>query len=134
MLARRHHPMPRSLPPLSQKRTELHQSYYGDRRAARTLVREHTSIMRNCRKRPKKPKRKSINPDDFKSVRAPAEKLPKFELQNVVATFNLGVDQLDLRAIALECHVSLSHHFPNQLPEVIVFVGSVTLCEFLEQP
>lgn len=53
-------------------------------------------------KRPKKPKRKRINPDDFKSVRAPTEKLPKFELQNVVATFNLGVDQLDLRAIALE--------------------------------
>lgn len=53
-------------------------------------------------KRPKKPKRKRINPDDFKSVRAPNEKLPKFELQNVVATFNLGVDQLDLRAIALE--------------------------------
>ncbi len=53
-------------------------------------------------KRPKKPKRKRINPKDFKSVQAPTEKLPKFELQNVVATFNLGVDQLDLRAIALE--------------------------------
>ena len=29
-------------------------------------------------------------------------KLPNFKLQNVVATFNLGVDHLDLRAIALE--------------------------------
>jgi len=53
-------------------------------------------------KKSKKPKRKRINPDDLKPVSVPTEKLPKFELQNVVATFNLGVDQLDLRAIALE--------------------------------
>lgn len=53
-------------------------------------------------KRSKKPKRKRINPDDFKNARGQPEKLPKFELQNVVATFNLGVDNLDLRAIALE--------------------------------
>ena len=52
--------------------------------------------------RVKKPKRKRINPDDFRHVRGQIEKLPKFELQNVVATFNLGVDHLDLRAIALE--------------------------------
>jgi transcription initiation factor TFIID TATA-box-binding protein len=53
-------------------------------------------------KRPRKPKRKLLNPDDFKTVVRQPEKLPKFELQNVVATFNLGVDTLDLRAIALE--------------------------------
>ena len=59
-------------------------------------------------KKPQKPKRKKrkrelINPDDFKDAAASAElNLPTFELQNVVATFNLGVDHLDLRAIALE--------------------------------
>jgi transcription initiation factor TFIID TATA-box-binding protein len=52
-------------------------------------------------KRGKKPKRKKINPDDFKHVKTKSEKMPNFELQNVVATFNLGVDYLDLRAIAL---------------------------------
>jgi transcription initiation factor TFIID TATA-box-binding protein len=56
-------------------------------------------------KRPKKKKQqlKRIDPNDF---RKDAERedltLPAFELQNVVATFNLGVDHLDLRAIALE--------------------------------
>ena len=56
-------------------------------------------------KRPKKKKveRKRIDPNDF---RKEAERkdlaMPGFELQNVVATFNLGVDHLDLRAIALE--------------------------------
>lgn len=54
-------------------------------------------------KRTKKPKRKRIDPNDFRKA---AERedlvLPEFELQNVVATFNLGVDHLDLRAIALE--------------------------------
>lgn len=54
-------------------------------------------------KKSKKPQRKSIDPNDF---RHEAERkdltLPPFELQNVVATFNLGVDHLDLRAIALE--------------------------------
>jgi len=55
------------------------------------------------RKKRKKPKRESINPNDFKHVTVTKEfNLPKFELQNVVATFNLGVDHLDLRAIALE--------------------------------
>jgi len=53
-------------------------------------------------KRKKKPVRKKINPDDFKNSRPQPGKLPTFELQNVVATFNLGVDHLDLRAIALE--------------------------------
>ena len=47
-------------------------------------------------KRPKKPKRKRIDPNDF---RKDAERedlaLPAFELQNVVATFNLGVGHLD---------------------------------------
>ena len=52
--------------------------------------------------RPKKPKRKRIDPEDFKHVQRPANsEMPNFELQNVVATFNLGVDHLDLRAIAL---------------------------------
>ncbi len=55
------------------------------------------------KKRPKKPKRKRINPHDFQNVAKPTDvKLPAFELQNVVATFNLGVDHLDLRAIALK--------------------------------
>jgi len=53
-------------------------------------------------KRNKKPSKERINPDDFVNVDAPTEHLPKFELQNVVATFNLGVDYLDLRSIALE--------------------------------
>ena len=50
----------------------------------------------------KKPKRQLINPEDFKNAKpnTPVD-LPEFELQNVVATFNLGVDTLDLRAIAL---------------------------------
>jgi len=50
--------------------------------------------------RKKKKQRQRINPDDFRHVTKTVE-LPKFELQNVVATFNLGVDHLDLRAIAL---------------------------------
>jgi len=54
-------------------------------------------------KRPKKPKRKRIDPNDFrKAAEQEGLELPEFELQNVVATFNLGVDHLDLRAIALE--------------------------------
>lgn len=53
-------------------------------------------------KRRKKPKRQPINPNDYKHAKRPAHvELPKFELQNVVATFNLGVDTLDLRAVAL---------------------------------
>jgi len=55
-------------------------------------------------KKPKKTERKRI--DDHVDFRKAAElkglALPAFELQNVVATFNLGVDHLDLRAIALE--------------------------------
>ena len=54
-------------------------------------------------KRPKKPERKRIDPNDFsKTAEQEGLTLPPFELQNVVATFNLGVDHLDLRAIALE--------------------------------
>lgn len=53
-------------------------------------------------KKKKKPKKERIDPRDFQNAHGPLEKLPKFELQNVVATFNLGVDNLDLRAIALE--------------------------------
>jgi transcription initiation factor TFIID TATA-box-binding protein len=56
-------------------------------------------------KRPKKKKskRKRIDPNDFrKDAECEDLVLPEFELQNVVATFNLGVDHLDLRAIALE--------------------------------
>lgn len=52
--------------------------------------------------RPKKPKRKRIDPEEFKLANRPSNvDMPGFELQNVVATFNLGVDHLDLRAIAL---------------------------------
>ena len=53
--------------------------------------------------RRKKPKRERIDPSKFQNAQRPKDvALPKFELQNVVATFNLGVDHLDLRAIALE--------------------------------
>jgi len=52
------------------------------------------------RKKKKKKKSECINPDKFRDAPKTVE-LPKFELQNVVATFNLGVDHLDLRAIAL---------------------------------
>jgi transcription initiation factor TFIID TATA-box-binding protein len=52
------------------------------------------------RKKKKKKNRERINPDDFRHAPKTVA-LPKFELQNVVATFNLGVDHLDLRAIAL---------------------------------
>lgn len=56
-------------------------------------------------KRPKKKKseKKRIDPNDFhKEAERKDLIMPDFELQNVVATFNLGVDHLDLRAIALE--------------------------------
>ncbi|MDA7838947.1 TATA-box-binding protein [bacterium] len=50
----------------------------------------------------KKTKRKLIDPKTFQQAVRPSDiALPTFELQNVVATFNLGVDHLDLRAIAL---------------------------------
>lgn len=58
--------------------------------------------MPKSKRKKKKPPKERINPADFKNVSVPAEKLPEFELQNVVATFNLGVDHLDLRSIALE--------------------------------
>jgi transcription initiation factor TFIID TATA-box-binding protein len=48
--------------------------------------------------RPRKRKRQAIDPSKFKSN---DQNVPEFELQNVVATFNLGVDHLDLRSIAL---------------------------------
>ena len=54
------------------------------------------------RKKSKKPKKERIDPSIFKNTGVQPEQLPTFELQNVVATFNLGVDYLDLRAIALE--------------------------------
>lgn len=54
-------------------------------------------------KKSKKPQRKRIDPNDFRHETEREDlTLPPFELQNVVATFNLGVDHLDLRAIALE--------------------------------
>lgn len=58
--------------------------------------------MPRVKRKKKKPKKERINPDDFQNANQSADvTLPKFELQNVVATFNLGVDHLDLRAIAL---------------------------------
>ena len=57
---------------------------------------------RSKKTKSKKEKRKRIDPEEFKNVQRPSDmEMPKFELQNVVATFNLGVDHLDLRAIAL---------------------------------
>ena len=52
-------------------------------------------------KAPKKKKKKSIDPTTL-TLTQTSIPLPEFELQNVVATFNLGVDYIDLRAIALE--------------------------------
>ena len=52
-------------------------------------------------KAPKKKKKKSIDPTTL-TLTQTSIPLPDFELQNVVATFNLGVDYIDLRAIALE--------------------------------
>ena len=49
----------------------------------------------------KKPKKKRIDPATLTVTKTCKMPLPPFELQNVVATFNLGVDHLDLRAIAL---------------------------------
>ena len=50
----------------------------------------------------KKTKRQRIDPALLTCTPIKGLKLPPFMLQNVVATFNLGVDHLDLRAIALE--------------------------------
>jgi transcription initiation factor TFIID TATA-box-binding protein len=50
----------------------------------------------------RKSKRKRIDPTLLQCIPIKGLKLPPFTLQNVVATFNLGVDHLDLRAIALE--------------------------------
>jgi transcription initiation factor TFIID TATA-box-binding protein len=54
-------------------------------------------------KKTKAPKKKKqlIDPTAL-VLEKPRLPLPSFELQNVVATFNLGVDFLDLRSIALE--------------------------------
>ena len=52
------------------------------------------------RKRPKK-KTKHIDAASLDIGDTQHVALPAFELQNVVATFNLGVDHLDLRSIAL---------------------------------
>ena len=52
-------------------------------------------------RRKKKRKRERIDPEKFRHIKPTQNPLPPFELQNVVATFNLGVDHLDLRAIAL---------------------------------
>lgn len=52
-------------------------------------------------RRKKKRKRERIDPGKFRHIKPTQNPLPPFELQNVVATFNLGVDHLDLRAIAL---------------------------------
>ena len=50
---------------------------------------------------PKKKKKERIDPTQLVINPSNHLPLPPFELQNVVATFNLGVDYLDLRAIAL---------------------------------
>lgn len=50
---------------------------------------------------PKKKKKKRIDPTQLVINPSNHLPIPPFELQNVVATFNLGVDYLDLRAIAL---------------------------------
>jgi len=75
----------------------------------KTLFKDYVSFLLQlyfCTKMPKakkkkKEKRQRIDPSDFNNAGG-KESLPTFELQNVVATFNLGVDHLDLRSIALE--------------------------------
>ena len=57
--------------------------------------------MPKVKRKKKKSTKERIDPHKFKSVKTDVQ-LPTFKLQNVVATFNLGVDHLDLRAIALE--------------------------------
>ena len=62
-------------------------------------------------KKPKKKKKKKVlvNIDDLKApegyqrldVGGPYDKTPPFALQNVVATFNIGIDRVDLRDLAL---------------------------------
>lgn len=49
----------------------------------------------------RKKKKERIDPQLLQITASENLPLPSFELQNVVATFNLGVDHLDLRAIAL---------------------------------
>jgi transcription initiation factor TFIID TATA-box-binding protein len=52
----------------------------------------------------KKKKQKKITEEELQRFQRDSKKqisIPKFELQNVVATFNLGVDYLDLRSISL---------------------------------
>jgi len=59
--------------------------------------------------KPKKKKKKKVlvNIDDLKAykpgvkVSGPYDKTPPFQLQNVVATFNIGIDRVDLRDLAL---------------------------------
>ena len=67
----------------------------------RSIESSETSAPRKKAKRPKKAKRQRIDPNAFSHIQPNQHPLPPFELQNVVATFNLGVDYLDLRAIAL---------------------------------
>ena len=67
----------------------------------RSIESSETSAPRKKAKRPKKAKRQRIDPNAFSHIQPNQYPLPPFELQNVVATFNLGVDYLDLRAIAL---------------------------------
>ena len=57
--------------------------------------------MPKAKRKRKRPKRQPIDPTQFRGAVTAPIPLPHFELQNVVATFNLGVDHLDLRAIAL---------------------------------
>jgi len=58
---------------------------------------------RNDKKKTKKKKQKKPPIDTTKLIINKSDKIPipRFELQNVVATFNLGVNYLDLRSISL---------------------------------
>jgi len=65
---------------------------------------ENSTKMKTTAKKKKKKKRKRelIDPEKLNVVQTDNMPMPNFELQNVVATFNLGVDHLNLKAIALE--------------------------------
>ena len=59
------------------------------------------------KKKRKKKKKVLVNIDDIKafsekSIEGNYDKTPPFHLQNVVATFNIGLDRIDLRELALK--------------------------------
>tara|TARA_B110000858_G_scaffold181713_1_gene220405 strand:- start:1582 stop:2352 length:771 start_codon:yes stop_codon:yes gene_type:complete len=71
-----------------------------DRKREFSEISEGLPKVTETKKKKKKKQKKRIEIENL-DVSHPKVELPPFKLQNVVATFNLGVDHLDLRAIAL---------------------------------